>query len=66
MSLVHTERNAMTLPDLGPERPGHASETRQMVERARTETGHPMRGRSFVIAMIVIVLGIVGVALLIR
>src|SRR3954453_12099120 len=44
----------MTLPDL-PERPGHASETRQMVERARTDAGANFGGtRTFLIALAVI------------
>ena len=49
------------MPDL-PERPGHASETRQMVERRRTETGGDVTGRMFVIALIVIALVIAALA----
>lgn len=56
----------MTLPDLGPERPGEATETRQMVERGRTESGAEISGKAFLIALLVIAAGIVGVALLLR
>lgn len=37
-----------------------------MVERGRTETGAEISGRAFLIALILIALGIVGVALLLR
>lgn len=57
----------MTLPDLGPERPGHASETRQMVERRRaTETGGEVSNPAFLIALGVIVVGVVIAVLLLR
>jgi hypothetical protein len=56
----------MTLPDLGPERPGQASETRQMVERSRTETGGQVSNPAFLIALAVIVAGIVLGVLLLR
>ena len=59
---LHT--SAMTLPDLGPERPGQASETRQMVERGRTETGANISNPVFFIAFAVIVLAITLVLLL--
>jgi hypothetical protein len=62
--VVHTGR--VTLPDLGPERPGAASETRQMVERGRTETGGDIGNRSFVVALAIIAIGIVIVVLLLR
>lgn len=52
------------MPDLGPERPGQASETRQMVERGRTETGAEVSGRAFVIALMLIVVAIAVFALL--
>jgi hypothetical protein len=62
--LVHTPR--VTLPDFGPERPGQASDTRQMVERGRTETGGDISSRTFVIALAVIAIGIALVLLLLR
>ena len=49
---------AMTMPDLGAERPGQASETRQMVERGRTQTDGELSGRAFAIALIIILLAI--------
>lgn len=55
----------MTMPDL-PERPGHASETRQMVERGRTETGGDVTGRVFVIALVVVAFVIAALAWLVR
>jgi len=63
--MLHTPI-AMTLPDLGPERPGEATETRQMVERGRTETGAEISGKAFLIALISIALAIIGIALLLR
>ena len=63
--MLHT--TDMTLPDLGPERPGQASETREMVDRRRaTETGAEVSNPAFVIALAVIVVGIVVVFLLVR
>lgn len=56
----------MTLPDLGPERPGNASETRQMVERGRTETGAQVSTPAFFIALGVILAAIVAIALFLR
>ena len=57
----------MTVPDLGPERPGHASETREMVERMRTESGGAtVSGRSFWIAFAVIAVVIALFALLLQ
>ena len=45
----------MTLPDFGSERPGDPSDTRQLVERGRTETGAPnVSGRAFLIALVVV------------
>lgn len=61
--MLHTW--GMTMPDL-PERPGHASETRQMVERGRTETGGDVTGRVFVIALIVVALVIAALAWAVR
>jgi hypothetical protein len=62
--MLHT--HGMTLPDLGPERPGHPSETRQMGERGRTETGAQLSNPAFLIALAVIVVGVVVVLLLLR
>lgn len=62
--MLHTTR--MTLPDLGPERPGQPSETRQMVERGRTENGAQVSNPAFLIALGVIVAGIVVFLLLSR
>ena len=62
--MLHT--SGMTLPDLGPERPGQASETRQMVERSRTETGGEVSNPAFLIVLGVIVAGIVLALLLLR
>jgi hypothetical protein len=56
----------MTMPDLGAERPGQASETRQMVERGRTQTGADVSGRAFAIALVMILLVIALVFLLLR
>lgn len=53
------------MPDL-PERTGQASETRQMVERGRTETGAEVSGRAFVIALVVIAAAIAVLALVLR
>jgi hypothetical protein len=55
----------MTMPDL-PERTGQASETRQMVERGRTETGAEVSGRAFVMALVVIAAAIAAFALVLR
>ena len=63
--MLHT--TSMTLPDLGPERPGQASETREMVERRRaTETGGEVSNPAFLIALGVILAAIVLVVLLLR
>ncbi len=63
--MLHTI--AMTLPDLGPERPGQASETRQMVETRRaTETGAEVSNPAFLIALGIILAGIVVAFLLLR
>jgi hypothetical protein len=43
----------MTMPDL-PERSGQASETRQTVERGRTETGAEVSGRAFIMDLLAI------------
>ncbi|MGE0401774.1 MAG: hypothetical protein AB7T06_34045 [Kofleriaceae bacterium] len=47
----------MTMIDLGPERPGQPSETRQMGEQGRAETHQGdvnVSGRQFVIALVII------------
>lgn len=63
--MLHTW--GMTMPDLGPERPGQASDTRQMVERGRTESGAAeVSGRAFAIALLAIAVVIVALALLLR
>jgi hypothetical protein len=62
--MLHTIR--MTMPDIGQERPGQASETRQMVERGRTENGTKVSNPAFLIALGVIVVGIAVLALLLR
>jgi hypothetical protein len=62
--MLHTY--AMTMPDLGAERPGQASETRQMVERGRTQTGADVSGKAFAIALIIILLAISLLILLFR
>jgi hypothetical protein len=64
LAMLHA--TGMTLPDLGPERPGDPTETRQMVERGRTETGGGLSNQVFVIALAVIVVAIVIVMLLLR
>ena len=53
------------MPDL-PERAGQPSETRQMVERGRTEDGAEVSGRAFVVALIVIALAIALLSVLLR
>ena len=53
------------MPDL-PERPGHASDTRQMVERGRTETGGDVTGRVFLIALVIIAAVIAALAWLVQ
>ena len=56
----------MTLPDIGPERPGDASETREMAEQDRMEVlGDGPRGRVVLVASILIVIAVV-VWLLVR
>lgn len=64
VAMLHT--SGMTLPDLGPERPGQASETRQMVERGRTETGGEVSNPTFFIALVVIIAALIAVLLLLR
>ena len=47
----------MTMIDLGPERPGPASETRQMGEQGRAKTHREevnVSGRQFVIALVIV------------
>ena len=58
----------MTMMDLGPERPGHPSDTRQMTEqgRARTHTDANVSGRKFWIAFVIIAAAIAAIALLLR
>jgi hypothetical protein len=63
--MLHT--TGMTMPDLGPERPGAPSETRQMVERNRMETEQTrVSTPAFFIALGAIVLAILGIALIVR
>lgn len=60
---MHT--NGMTMPDLGPERPGQPSETRQMVERSRTESDADVSNPAFLIALgVIVALITVGILLL--
>lgn len=54
----------MTMPDLGPERPGPASSTRQMVEADRAGIPARVSGRVFWIALAAIVIAILAFALL--
>ena len=58
----------MTMMDLGPERPGHASDTRRMTEadRATAHTAANVSGRRFWIAFVIIVAVIAAVALVLR
>jgi hypothetical protein len=47
----------MTMMDLGPERPGQPSETRQMGEQGRAKTHQEevnVSGRNFVIALVIV------------
>jgi hypothetical protein len=48
----------MTMPDLGPDRLRHASDTRQLASRARTESGAHVSARAFWTAFAVILLAI--------
>lgn len=63
-AMLHTW--AMTMPDLGPERPGDPSETRQLVERGRTQTGAEVNGSAFVLGLVAVLLAIAGLVLLLR
>lgn len=57
----------MTMIDLGPERPGQASETRQMGEQGRAQTHKgevDVSGRQFWIAFAIIVVAIAVFAFL--
>lgn len=54
----------MTLPRMSSERPGHASETRELANRARTESGAHVSARAFWIAFAVILLAIALFALI--
>jgi hypothetical protein len=56
----------MTAPHFGSERPGPASETRQLVESGRTTPAGHVSGRVFWIALSVIVVGIVLFGLALR
>jgi hypothetical protein len=56
----------MTMPDLGPDRLGHASETRQLAHRARTESSAHVSARAFWTAFAVILLAIALFALILR
>jgi hypothetical protein len=53
----------MTRPDLGAERPGHPSETRQWAEDMRRHTTE-VSGKRFWVALVIIVAALVGYALL--
>jgi hypothetical protein len=63
--MLHTTR--MTMPDL-PERPGHPSDTRQMVdvERGRTVDGAPVSNPAFLVALGVILAVVIALWLLLR
>ena len=52
------------MPKLGPERPDHASDTRQLVERSRTESRAYVSARSLWIAFAAVLLAIVAFALI--
>ena len=58
----------MTMIDLGPERPGHPSDTRQMGEQGRRP--HPtdarVSGRAFWIVVLIIAIAFVAIWLLLR
>lgn len=57
----------MTVPDFGPERPGQASETRQMVERGRTGAEAPeISGRAFAVGLVIVLLAIAAFAVILR
>jgi hypothetical protein len=49
----------MTMADLGPERPGQASDTRQMSDVDRILQPTRVSGRTFWIALVLIVVAIV-------
>ena len=57
----------MTMADLGPERPGEGSETRQWGDRHRAETDAPpeISNRFFGIAIVVIIV-VVALVLILR
>lgn len=66
---VDATPDVMTMMDLGPERPGQPSETRQMGEQGRAQTHQgevKVSGRQFVIALVIIAAVIAGLALLLR
>jgi hypothetical protein len=54
----------MTMADLGPERPGQASETREWGERQRTEQPHTVSNLRFFIVLALIIAALVAFALL--
>ena len=56
----------MTMLDLGPERPGEGSETRQWVDRQRAETEPPpqISNKLFGIAVAVIIVAVALVLIL--
>jgi hypothetical protein len=56
----------MTVPDFGSERPGPASETRQLVEHGRTAPAGHVSGRTFWIALAAIVVAVVLFGLALR
>ncbi len=49
----------MTMLDLGPERPGQASETRQMSDLDRTEVPARVSGKVFWPLLLVLIAGLV-------
>ncbi len=48
----------MTMADLGPERPGQASDTRQMSDVERASQPARVSGRLFWVALALIVMGV--------
>lgn len=56
----------MTMIDLGPERPGQASDTRQMSDADRVIAPAQFSGRTFWVGLVLVVAAIVVFALLSR
>jgi hypothetical protein len=61
LGMRHT--SLMTMLDLGPERPGQASETRQWAERGQTENPSRVSNRRFFIVLAIIVVALLLFAL---